>query len=123
MAPPRSRAPARQRPVAEAPPANHNAAPCNVQADAIDRQTDAIRDLIAEFARGQDELKAMRVAFKPAADAIHSLGDAQVKLCNFLVNNRLKLVAGLIATLVAVGAISPNAATVLGAILKNVGLS
>jgi hypothetical protein len=93
-----------------------NALPCNAQAEAIDRQTAAIERLT-------DEVVATRKAFKPAADSIHSLGEAQQKLCNFLVNNRLKIVAGLLAGLVAVGAISPNVATALGAILKAMGAS
>lgn len=111
-----SRAVARPRPVEDEAPYRDNETACSLQADAIDRQTAAIRDLVSE-------LRQTRVALTPAAEALHSLGDAQRKLCNFLVNNRLKLVAGLLAALVAVGAISPNAATVLGSILKGLGVS
>jgi hypothetical protein len=86
-----------------------NEPPCNVQAEAIERLT--------------DEVIVTREAFKPAADALHSLGDAQQRFCRFLVNNRLKLVGGLLVCLVLVGAISPNAATALGTILKIMGAS
>lgn len=83
--------------------------------EAMDRQTDAINRLV-------DELKTTREAFTPAADALHSLGEAQVKLCNFIVGNRLKIVTGIVGALVTVGAISPNAATVIGGVLKAWGL-
>ena len=119
MTMPRSRAVARVRPAEIDLP---NEPVCEVQAQAIDRQTAAIDNLNETLGRILTEVSATRVAFKPAADAIHSLGDAQQKLCRFLVNNRLKLVAGTIAFLVAVGAISPNAAAVLSTFLKTVGV-
>lgn len=85
------------------------------QVAAMDRQTVAIQALVTE-------LTATRLAFTPAAEAIHGLGDAQAKFCAFLVGNRLKLTASIPVVLVAVGAISPNAANVIGAILKAWGL-
>lgn len=60
-------------------------------------------------------------AFRPAADAVHGLGEAQRKLCAFLVKHRLKLVASIPAVLVGVGAISPNAAHGLATLLKGFG--
>lgn len=82
---------------------------------AMDRQTAAMNDLV-------EQIKNARQDFKPAADAVHRLGAAQEKFCNFLVNNRLKLLSGSIAALVAVGAISPNLANGIGIFLKAVGL-
>jgi hypothetical protein len=84
------------------------------QVAALDRQTKAIEALTAAVNAG-------RADFKPAADALHGLFAAQSKLCDFLVNNRLKIVASTIAVLVAVGAISPNAASAIGAALKAAG--
>lgn len=85
------------------------------QIAALDRQTDAITALVGE-------LRQTRIDFKPAADALHGLGDAQAKFCAFLVNNRLKLLTGGLGLLAAMGAISPNLAEALGAALKAMGL-
>lgn len=61
------------------------------------------------------------VTLKPAADALHSLSEAQRKFCDFLVKHRLKLAASVPAVLVSVGAISPNAAHMLANFLRGLG--
>lgn len=94
--------------------------PPGVQEDAhvaaMDRQTAAMMALVGEISQA-------RADFKPAADALHSLGDAQTKFCNFILKNRLKLVGGTLGALVAVGAISPTAAGALGNFLRGFGVA
>lgn len=93
--------------------------PQSIQDDAhvaaMDRQTAAMNALV-------DQIREARADFKPAADALHSLGEAQTKFCEFIVKNRLKLAAGILSALVAVGAISPAAAGALGSFLKGLGM-
>jgi hypothetical protein len=85
------------------------------QVDAMDRQTAAIEALTAE-------LRVAHQALTPAAEAITDLGAAQRKLCDFLIGNRLKIAGSIPVVLVAVGAISPNAAQVIGTILRAWGV-
>lgn len=98
--------------VAEAPAPLSNG--CET-VQAMDRQTAAIDRLV-------DELKQTREAFAPAAEAIKDLGGAQKKLCAWIVSNRLKLAASAPIVLVGVGAISPNAARLIGAMLQAWGV-
>lgn len=77
----------------------------------MDRQTEAISQLT-------NELRLAREALTPAAEAITDLGAAQKKLCKFIVGHRLKLAASVPIVLTVIGAVSPNAAHVLGELLK-----
>lgn len=74
--------------------------------EAEDPQVQAAKLLAASVDRAIDR-------FGPAADAVVHLADAQKRLCGFLVNHRLKLAMSVPVVLVAVGALSPNAATLL----------
>ena len=93
----------------------------------MDRNTAAIDRLAAEVTRAREDFKAIIgevvKELKPAADSLEKLGGAQEKLCNFIVNNRLKLAGGVIGALLAVGAISPSAADALRAVLAGFGAS
>lgn len=60
---------------------------------------------------------------KPAADAIHGLGEAQRKLCLFLVGNRLKLTASIPVVLILIQGVSPNAAKIIGQLLHAWGVT
>lgn len=73
------------------------------------------------LAMALDRLAGAIEDLKPAADGIHSLGVAQTKFCNFLVKHRLKLALSIPSILVAIGAISPNAAHSVAVILKSLG--
>lgn len=84
-------------------------------AKAIETHASAVRD-------GAEALGHFTAAIKPAADGIDSLADAQRKLCQFIVKHRLKLAASIPAVLMAIGAISPNAAQALGEWLRTWGL-
>lgn len=101
------------RPHASAPPilVGELPEPVDPQVAALDRQTAAIEALTAAVNAGRED-------FKPAADALHGLFMAQTRLCDFLVNHRLKIVGGCVTILVAVGAISPNAAAMISAALR-----
>lgn len=59
--------------------------------------------------------------FAAGADAAAGLGAAQTKLCDFLVNNRMKLTGGVFGIMVAAGVISPNLAAVVTKALHAVG--
>lgn len=89
-----------------------------IEVDPIIRQAEAGEAL----AKAMDRLAGAIEDLKPAADGIHSLGVAQTKFCNFLVKHRLKLALSIPSVLVAVGAISPNAAHTVAVILKSLGL-
>jgi hypothetical protein len=88
----------------------HLANGCDTAA-AMDRAVTAIEALAAE-------VKQTRETFAPAAEALHGLGDAQKKLCAWIVGNRLKLAASVPVVLVGVGAISPNAAHLIEKLMK-----
>ena len=81
------------------------------QVDAMDRQT-------AQISRLADELRHARETVAPAVEAITNLDVAQKKLCAFVVGHRLKLAASVPLVLVTIGAISPNAAEGVSALLK-----
>lgn len=100
------------------------------QTEAIDRQTEALERQGERMEAQTAKIDAVLVAigdaveaFKPAANEIADLGRAQKKLCGFIVKNRLKITAGIIGALTAIGAISPNAADALKVILAGVGAS
>lgn len=85
-------------------------------------QAAAIRELVAEVKGWREEFAKAVETFTPAAEAVGALGEAQEKLCRFIVNNRLKLVGGMIGAALAVGAVTPAAADRLMALLKGFGL-
>jgi hypothetical protein len=99
-------------PQGEGPPPNS----CALSCAAADRQaaaTAALATAIGEFTS----------AITPAVTAIHQLSVAQKKLCDLIVDHRLKIFGSIPLVLVAIGAISPNAAKAIGVALKSWGLS
>jgi type IV secretory pathway VirB2 component (pilin) len=92
------------------------------EAEAARLNAEATQALAAAVARGAAALEALAATAQPAVDAIHSLSEAQKKLCGFLVGHRLKLAASIPVVLVGVSAISPNAAQWLHLMLKAWGL-
>lgn len=83
---------------------------CRPECNAAMAQAHAL-ERIADIAEAAVE------RFGPAADALAHLGDAQKKLCAFIVGNRLKLAASVPLVLVGIGAISPNMAELIGKVL------
>jgi type IV secretory pathway VirB2 component (pilin) len=92
------------------------------EAEAARLNAEATQALAAAVARGAAAIEALAATAQPAVDAIHSLSEAQKKLCAFLVGHRLKLAASIPVVLVGVSAISPNAAQWLHLMLKAWGL-
>lgn len=86
------------------------------------RSIQAQEALAAAIGRGAAALERCATVAEPAAEAIASLSDAQKRFCNFIVAHRLKLTASIPVVLVAIGAISPNAARVIGELLRAYGL-
>lgn len=76
----------------------------------------AILDLASAIREGTERIG-------PAVDSIAHLGDAQKRLCDFLVRRRMMIMAAALSAVTAVGAISPNAAALIGAVLTNLGAS
>lgn len=114
--------------VREVEPANvdgRNEPVCE-QAQATDRNTAAIERLVEEVISSRADFRAVVEAavkeLAPAAHAIAELGEAQRKLCSFLVKNRLKLTGGVIGALIAVGAISEPVGARIGALLAGLPL-
>lgn len=106
------------------------------QVEALDRQTRAIEALTDEIRSSREavsgalhtaqekvsaDLKAVLDTIEPGVTAIAELGGAQKKLCAFIVKNRLKISLGIVSALLAVGAISPNAAEMLRTVLQGFG--
>lgn len=92
------------------------------QVDAIREQTEAMREQTATMSSLLAAIQEGVEAFRPAADEIRDLGQAQKKLCAFIVGNRLKITAATIGLLVGVGAISPSAGEALQNFFKTLGL-
>jgi hypothetical protein len=94
---------------------------CTGDCDARMRQADAGLAQAEAMNRLAAAAESAIETFRPAADAIHSLGMAQQKLCAFLVGNRLKIAASIPTVLIAVGGLSPNAAKIISNILQAIG--
>lgn len=103
---PASRAAAR-RAVSE--PLSNESPPCE-QAQALREQTAVAQELVAE-------LRTWRETFKPAADAVVGFEARLDALCKWLRRWGPLALASAPGVLVAIGAISPNAASALKAFL------
>ena len=85
------------------------------QAEATQALADAGREVAAA-------INAAAVTLQPMAEAVHSLSEAQKRFCAFIVGHRLKIAGSAPVVMVAVGAISPNAAHVLAQALRAWGV-
>lgn len=88
------------------------------QAAALERIAGVLEALNAPAVDGGESVIAR---FARAADALADLGEAQKKLCTFIVKHRVKIVLSVIGALMAVGAISPTAAEGLKEVLRTWG--
>jgi hypothetical protein len=93
----------------------------DLRTEAMLKQAEAMEDQAKALNRIADMGEHMITAFGPAAQAITDLGEAQKKLCNFLVQNRVKILLGAVSLAAALGAITPNAAHQLSNILSGLG--
>ena len=104
----------RVRPAAPAP--THNSCPelISEQTVATHRVADAIESLAGAVREGT-------IAFQPAADTVAGAGQRLDALCSFLAKKGPWLLASVPAVLLAIGAISPNAAAGLKAGIAALG--
>ena len=78
----------------------------------------AVAAAAEQIGRHADALSSLAESVAPAANGIHNLAEAQRKLCEFMVRHRLKLAASVPLVLVAIGAVSPNAAEIMKHLLR-----
>lgn len=91
---------------------------CNEGCAADQQLAQAAERLAEAIARGAAALEGLAESVAPAANGIHNLAEAQRKLCDFMLRHRLKLAASVPMVLVAIGAISPNAAEIMKHLLR-----
>lgn len=118
--PARARAPA-ESVVQDFPPPLEGGPPrglCNEGCAADQQLAQAAERLAEAIGRGAAALEGLAEAVAPAANGIHNLAEAQRKLCDFILRHRLKLAASVPVVLVAVGAVSPNAAEIMKHLLR-----